>query len=161
MEQKKEIRAVMAKAIAKARETMNQDIGGPFGAAIIDASGKIIAIASNSVLHDQDPTAHAEINAIRAAGKALGTHDLTGCIIVTTTYPCPMCLAAILWANIKKVIYGSRPLDAEAIGFRDDYICEFIKNDLPNKNVLEIEEGFREECLELFSEYQEKQKTLY
>ncbi len=161
MEQKKEIRAVMTKAIAKARKTMNQDIGGPFGAAIIDASGKVIAIASNSVLHDQDPTAHAEINAIRAAGKTLGTHDLSGCIIVTTAYPCPMCLGAIIWANIKKVIYGSRPLDAQTIGFRDDYIYEFIKNGLPDPSVLELEEGFREECLSLFREYQEKQKSLY
>lgn len=86
------IKDVMDKAIAEAKKTMNADVGGPFGAAIIDSNGKIISVASNSVLKDHDPTAHAEMNAIRMAGEQLGTHDLTGCTLVTTAYPCPMCL---------------------------------------------------------------------
>lgn len=80
------IKDVMQKAIEQAQKTMNDDIGGPFGAAIIDKDGKIISVSSNSVLNDHDPTAHAEINAIRQAGIALGTHDLSGCTLVTTAY---------------------------------------------------------------------------
>lgn len=155
------IKSIMDKAIAEAKKTMNDNVGGPFGAAIIDKEGKIISVASNSVLRDHDPTAHAEINAIRAAGEKLGTHDLTGCTLVTTAYPCPMCLSAIIWANIKHVIYGCRPKDAENIGFRDDFIYRFIRAEHPDKKVLEIDEAFREQCLLLFKEYQEKEKTVY
>ena len=98
----------MLRAIEQARSTMRQDVGGPFGAAIIDADGNIVCVASNSVLRDHDPTAHGEINAIRLAVKLLSTHDLSGCWLYTTAYPCPMCLAAIMWANIKTVVYGCR-----------------------------------------------------
>ncbi len=155
------IKEVMGKAIAEAKKTMNDNVGGPFGAAIIDKEGKIVSVSSNSVLRDHDPTAHAEINAIRAAGEKLGTHDLSGCTLVTTAYPCPMCLGAIIWSNINHVIYGCRPKDAEAIGFRDDFIYRFIKDDHPDKKILAIDEAFREQCLILFKEYQEKEKTLY
>ena len=92
-------------AINRANITMNQNVGGPFGAAIVTPDGRII-VASNTVLKDNDPTAHAEINAIRETCKTLGTYDLTGCILYTTAYPCPMCLSAIMWANIKTVYYG-------------------------------------------------------
>jgi len=155
------IKDVMDKAIAEAKKTMNADVGGPFGAAIIDSNGKIISVASNSVLKDHDPTAHAEMNAIRMAGEQLGTHDLTGCTLVTTAYPCPMCLGATIWANIKHVIYGCRPTDAEAIGFRDDFIYRFIRDDHPDKKVLVLTEKLREQCLDLFQEYKNKEKTIY
>ncbi|MCF7930913.1 MAG: nucleoside deaminase [Acholeplasmataceae bacterium] len=155
------IKDVMDKAIAEAKKTMNADVGGPFGAAIIDSNGKIISVASNSVLKDHDPTAHAEMNAIRMAGEKLGTHDLTGCTLVTTAYPCPMCLGATIWANIKHVIYGCRPKDAEAIGFRDDFIYRFIRDDYPDKKVLVLTEKLREQCLDLFQEYKNKEKTIY
>ncbi|MFH0767563.1 MAG: nucleoside deaminase [Bacillota bacterium] len=151
----------MEKAIAQAKKTMNENIGGPFGAAVIDKDGNLIAVTSNSVLGDHDPTAHAEMNAIRAAGVKLGTHDLSGCTLVTTAYPCPMCLGAIIWANIGRVIYGCRPKDAEAIGFRDDFIYRFMREDQPDKKILVIDEGFRKKCLVLFKEYQDKEKTLY
>ncbi len=153
------IKEVMNKAITQAQKTMNEDIGGPFGAAIIDPEGKIIAVTSNSVLKDHDPTAHAEMNAIRMASAKLGTHDLSGCTLVTTAYPCPMCLGATIWANIKEIVYGCRPLDAEAIGFRDDFIYRYLKN--PDKKVLNITEQYRNDCLVLFKEYAEKEKTLY
>ena len=117
---------IIRKAVDRARETMNKNLGGPFGAAVIDQDGNVIAIASNSVLGDHDPTAHAEINAIREAARIKGTHDLSGCIIFATGYPCPMCLSAIIWANIREVVYGCRPEDADAIGFRDDFIYHFI-----------------------------------
>lgn len=151
----------MSLAIEKARETMNQNIGGPFGAAIVDEKGKIIAVASNRVLGDHDPTAHAEITAIREACKKLGTHDLSGCTIYATGFPCPMCLGAIIWANIKKCYYGCTPIDADAIGFRDDFIYDFIEGGMRDKQVLDLEPSQREECLTLFKEYDEKEKEMY
>jgi D-alanyl-D-alanine dipeptidase len=151
----------MARAIEQARTTMRQDIGGPFGAAVIDGEGNIVCVASNSVLRDHDPTAHAEINAIRLAGQILGTHDLTGCWIYTTAYPCPMCLSAIIWANVKQVVYGCRPEDAEEIGFRDAFIYRFIEGGQQDTSVLAISEYGREQCLTLFEEYAELQKTIY
>ena len=77
------------RAIEQARKTMNEDLGGPFGAAIIDTDGTIVCVASNTVLGDNDPTAHAEVNAIRLACKIKGTYDLSGCTIYATGYPCP------------------------------------------------------------------------
>lgn len=152
---------LMVKAIDQARNTMNQDIGGPFGALIIDKDNNIVAVSSNSVLNDHDPTAHAEINAIRQAAQKMGTHDLSGCTLYTTCYPCPMCLGAIIWSNIKKVYFGCNAQDADAIGFRDDFIYEFIKNNSTDKNVLDMEEQERDSCLALFKEYHEKEKALY
>ncbi len=154
-------RGLMRLAIAKAATTMNADIGGPFGALILSPEGEILAIASNSVLRDHDPTAHAEINAIREAAHRLGTHDLAGCILYTTAYPCPMCLGAIIWANIRRVVYGCRKEDADAIGFRDDFIYQFINGGMQDFSLLELTELHREECLELFREYHHKQKSLY
>lgn len=151
---------IIKAAIGQARKTMNENIGGPFGAAVIDADGTILSITSNSVLGDHDPTAHAEMNAIREACKVKGTHDLTGCVIYATGYPCPMCLSAIIWANIKTVYYGCRPSDAEEIGFRDDFIYRFIEDKRQDKDILAIEEQGREECLVLFKEYDEDRKSV-
>ena len=150
---------VMELAIKEAEKTMNKDMGGPFGAAIVK-DGKVIAVASNTVLSDNDPTAHAEVNAIRKAGKKLKTHDLSGCTLYATGYPCPMCLSAIIWANIKEVYYGTDLEDAEEIGFRDDFIYDFIK-DSSEKGVLKIKNVSRRECLKLFEEYQEEEKEIY
>ena len=151
----------MGMAISQARLTMNENIGGPFGAAIVDAEGNVIAVNSNRVLCDHDPTAHAEITAIREACKKLGTHDLSGCVMYATGYPCPMCLGAMIWANIKKCYYGCKPTDAEAIGFRDDFIYRFIKDDCKDVEILEFTEEKRDQCLKLFAEYHEKEKELY
>ena len=148
-------------AIEQARKTMNQNIGGPFGAVVINKDGEILSVSSNSVLRDNDPTAHAEINAIRDACKKINSYDLSGCVLYTTAYPCPMCLSAIIWANIKKVYFGCRPEDAEKIGFRDDFIYRFIENKSADKNVMDICELDREECLKLFDEYSEKNKVIY
>jgi guanine deaminase len=152
---------LMQIAIDEARKTMNQDIGGPFGALIIDNNNKIISIASNTVLRDHDPTAHAEINAIRKATKALQTHDLSNCTLYTTAYPCPMCLGAIIWSNIKKVYYGCQEQDADQIGFRDDFIYKFIENKRQNISILDLEQTERNNCLNLFIEYKEMNKQLY
>lgn len=155
------IQKAMRLAIDEARRTMNEDCGGPFGAAVIDKTGHIIAISSNTVLKDHDATAHAEMNAIRQAGTALDTHDLSGCTLVTTAYPCPMCLGAIIWANITHVIYGCRPEDADAIGFRDDMIYTYIRHPENHKTLLETEEQYRDDCLTLFIEYNKQAKTIY
>ena len=152
---------LMDKAINKARETMNENIGGPFGALIVDKDGKVLAVASNSVLRDHDPTAHAEINAIREATKKINSHDLSGCTLYTTAYPCPMCLGAIVWSNIKKVYFGCTEKDADNIGFRDDFIYKFIENKRQDVNILNLEEKERNSCLRLFEEYVEKNKELY
>jgi len=145
---------IMELGIEEARKTMNEGFGGPFGAVIVDSNNNVIAVASNTVLKDNDPTAHAEINAIKKACKKLNTHDLTGYKIYATGYPCPMCLSAIIWANIKEVYYGTDLKDAEKIGFRDQKIYDFInKKDLTLLNVEQIK---HDECLKLFLEYNNK-----
>ncbi len=152
---------IMKLAIDKARETMNKNYGGPFGSAIINQNSEIIVVTSNSVLKDNDPTAHAEVNAIREACKKLNTNDLNGYILYATGYPCPMCLSAIIWANIKKVYFGCLPEDAEKIGFRDDFIYRFINDKCSDKNVLDILQIDREECIKLFDEYKNSGKIIY
>jgi guanine deaminase len=150
---------IMKLAIDEARKTMNENKGGPFGAAIIDKKGNIISVASNLVLESHDPTAHAEIVAIRDASKKLKTHDLSGCILYATGYPCPMCLSAIIWANIKEVYYATDLKDAENIGFRDDYIYNYIKG--KNNEILKLNQLGREQAIKLFEEYKDKNKTIY
>ena len=150
---------MMNLGIEEARRTMNENIGGPFGAVITDSNNNVIAVASNTVLGSHDPSAHAEVNAIRKAGQVLGTHDLSGCTIYATGYPCPMCLSAIIWANIKDVYYGTDLSDAEKIGFRDDFIYEYLKGN--NKEILSIKQMDHDKCLELFNEYSSKNKEIY
>lgn len=150
----------MKLAVEQARKTMNENIGGPFGAAIVK-DDEIIAVSSNRVLGDHDPTAHAEITAIREAAKKLGTHDLSGCTIYATGFPCPMCLGAIIWSNIKTCYFGCNPTDAENIGFRDDFIYRFIEGKMTDDQILAFKETDRDECLKLFTEYHEKNKEMY
>ena len=150
---------IMKMAIDEARGTMNENKGGPFGAAITDKEGNVIAVASNLVLESHDPTAHAEIMAIRRASEKLGTHDLSDCILYATGYPCPMCLSAIIWANIKEVYYGTNLKEAEEIGFRDDFIYNYLKGD--NKESLKLTNICHDECLNLFKEYQDNNKEIY
>ena len=153
------MRNIMKLGIEEARTTMNEGKGGPFGAVITDIEGKVIAITSNKVLESHDPTAHAEIMAIRKASEILGTHNLENCILYVTGYPCPMCLSAIMWANIKKVYYGTNLEDAEKIGFKDKKIYDYLKNN--DNNILNIEQLNYDECLELFKEYQRNNKEIY
>lgn len=146
-------REIMKIAVSRAESTSLQlGMGGPFGAIIVKDNA-VISLESNSVLSSHDPTAHAEINAIRAAGKVLRTHDLSGCELYTTCYPCPMCLSAIIWANIKKVYYGCTSQDAANIGFRDDFIYEFIESGRSDNSVLDLTEIHRDVCLPLFGKY--------
>lgn len=151
---------ILLQAADEAKRTVSSSMGGPFGAAIVDEAGEIF-LASNTVLGSHDPTAHAEVNAIRAACDAKQSHDLSGCILYTTCYPCPMCLAACIWANIKEVHYGCTPEDAKKIGFRDDYIYEFIQGGCKEREVLSLHAENKEACLELFEHYKREEKQLY
>lgn len=153
-------KAFMELGAIKARDTMTKNYGGPFGAVVVK-DNTVISIASNSVLADNDPTAHAEVNAIRSACKTLGTYDLSGCELYATGFPCPMCMAAIIWANIKKVYVSGLPKDAERIGFRDDFIYDFIQKDCTDIQVVEIEEIDRDIALKLYKEYEDNNKTIY
>lgn len=133
--------------------------GGPFGAVIVDENNNIISNGNNQVLNQKDPTAHAEIVAIREACKKLNTYDLSNCILYTSCEPCPMCLSAIIWANIKKVYYGCTKHDADKIGFRDDIIYQYLKGE--KTNLIDLQEMDREECLKTFEEYQKKSGVIY
>ena len=151
---------ILLQAVETAIQTMRNDIGGPFGAALVDPEGKVY-LASNSVLGSHDPTAHAEVNVIRKACEDKGTHDLSGCILYTTCFPCPMCLSASIWANIKDVYYGCTPQDAAAIGFRDDFIYTYINEGCKDTTVLALHNSDRETCLPLFTEYVDLKKEIY
>ena len=114
----------MRKAIALSIENIKNS-GGPFGAVIVK-DGKIIASGVNRVTANTDPTAHAEVNAIRKASKKLKTFDLAGCEIYTSCEPCPMCLGAVYWAHLDKMYYGNSKNDAKNIGFDDSFIYDEI-----------------------------------
>ncbi len=149
----------MNMAMNQAKFGMESKEGGPFGAVIVDKEGTVISIANNQVIKNNDPTAHAEVQAIREACKKLGTFDLTDCILYTSCEPCPMCLSAIIWANIKEVYYACTRKDAGEIGFRDDAIYEYLETN--NKNLLDEKQIDRNECLKLFKEYQDKNGIIY
>ncbi len=146
---------------AKVNKRSHYQDGGPFGAVIVK-DGNIISRGHNTVLTSHDPTAHAEINAIRNACTILKTHDLSDCIIFINAEPCPMCLSAIIWANIKTVYYANTKEEAAEIGFRDSMIYDFLKNKEKNQSVLDIKQYVMKEAKELFDDYQNyPEKTLY
>jgi guanine deaminase len=117
----------MRDALTEAFKNITTADGGPFGAVIVRGD-KIIARAHNTVLLSADATAHAEINAIRAAGKKLGSFDLSECDLYTSCEPCPMCLMAAKWANIRKIYYAATRGDAASIGFRDSKFYSYLKD---------------------------------
>jgi len=123
----------MRKAIALSIENI-QNGGGPFGAVIVK-DGKVIATGVNRVTANNDPTAHAEVTAIRKASKKLGTFDLAGCEIYTSCEPCPMCLGAVYWAHLDKMYYGNTKTDAKNIGFDDSFIYDEIDLKPENRRV--------------------------
>ena len=134
--------------------------GGPFGAVIVK-DGRILAEASNSVTLDNDPTAHAEVNAIRRACRELGTFDLNGSIIYASCEPCPMCLGAIYWAGIERIYYANTRADAAAADFADGFIYEDMGKPLAERT-LPIIPLLRDEALHTFRRWQEKaDKTVY
>ncbi|MBE6152252.1 MAG: nucleoside deaminase [Firmicutes bacterium] len=151
----------MNEAILESKANMENNFqkGGPFGAVIVK-DGKIIASAHNTVVESMDATAHAEVNAIREASKILNTHDLSGCILFTSAEPCPMCLSAIIWANIKEVYYANTRKDTDDIGFRDDMIYECLKGN--GNTFMKITHVESKEALEVFKKFKETlDKTMY
>lgn len=144
---------LMREAIRLSRENVSNG-GGPFGA-VIARKGEIVATGCNRVTASNDPTAHAEVSAIRAACRELGTFDLSGCTIYTSCEPCPMCLAAIYWAHLDKVFYGNDQHDAAAIGFDDSFIYRELALK-PADRSKQMEALLRDEALGAFRDWEEK-----
>jgi len=144
-------------AVREAMQGSRQGKGGPFGAVIVK-DGQVISTACNEVTSSNDPTAHAEILAIRRASEKLGTYDLSGCVIYATGEPCPMCLSAIIWANIKQVFYALNAEDAEKIGFRDEKIYRHLRGE---EKIVGIERIESRGAGELYEEYIRLGKKIY
>ena len=149
----------MREAIRLADESVECG-GGPFGAVVVK-DGIVIAGGSNSVTLDNDPTAHAEVNAIREACRKLNTFSLAGCTLYTSCEPCPMCLGAIYWSGIDRIYYANTRKDAAEAGFVDDFIYDEFSRPL-NQRTLPITNILRDEALHTFRHWQEKSdKTVY
>jgi tRNA(Arg) A34 adenosine deaminase TadA len=144
-------RRFMIRAIREARRNLVQLDGGPFGACVVK-DGRMVAAARNTVLRN-DATCHAEVNAIRKASKRLGTFDLTGCEIYSTTEPCPMCFGAIHWARIGTVYYGTGIRDAADAGFHELRISNAQMKALGRSKIKLVPGFLRAECLELFESW--------
>lgn len=147
----------MMRAIELSKEAVNNG-GGPFGAVIIK-NGKVIAEASNTVTQDNDPTAHAEINAIRIAAKNLSTFDLDGAVIYSSCEPCPMCLSAIYWAKIGKLFYANTREDASKIGFSDEFIYTEIPK-APEKRKIVTKQILNKEALIAFKLWEQSENKI-
>ena len=128
----------LRRAIALATENVTSGRGGPFGAVIV-RDGKIVGEGANSVTATNDPTAHGEVNAIRAAANALGGFSLAGCELYTSCEPCPMCLAASHWARLDAVYYGASAADAARAGFDDAFLYDEFKKDQPERSMSEVQ----------------------
>jgi len=147
-------------AIEEAGKGIGLNEGGPFGAVIVKKD-TIISQAHNRVLASHDPTAHAEILAIREAGRSLNTLNLSECTLYTTCEPCPMCLAAVIWARISSVYYGCTRQDAARIGFRDEHMYG-TAGDAFSQLPFDMKQIDRDECIQMFKEWEEKpDKVIY
>jgi len=125
----------LRRAIALATENVVSGAGGPFGAVVV-RDGQIVAESTNTVTATYDPTAHAEVNAIRVAAKALGTFSLAGCQLYTSCEPCPMCLAAAHWARMDAIYFGASAADAARAGFDDALLYEELRKDAAERKLL-------------------------
>lgn len=138
----------MREAIALSKQNVEKQLGGPFGAVIVK-DGEIVAKSANLVTINNDPTAHAEISAIRLACQKLNTFSLEGCVIYTSCEPCPMCLGAIYWARLDRMYFANTKNDAAAVGFDDAFIYDEL--DLKSENrKLKTEQILNSEALEAF-----------
>lgn len=135
-------------AIQLSEKNVKNALGGPFGAVVVK-DGKLIAKSGNKVTTTLDPTAHAEVSAIRLACKKLKTFDLSGCVIYTSCEPCPMCLSAIYWARIDKIYFANTKKDAHQIGFDDQFIYDEIALPMSNRKLV-IQQILRDEAQAAF-----------
>lgn len=150
----------LREAIALARAGMDRNEGGPFGCVIVK-NGRVIGRGNNRVTSSNDPTAHAEVVAIREACKALGSFQLDGCTLYTSCEPCPMCLGAIYWARPDRVLYAGTRMDAADAGFDDQLIYDELPLP-PARRRLPMEQELREEALVVFEAWKAKpDKTAY
>lgn len=143
----------MDQAIRLSEENIDKG-GGPFGAVIV-RNGKVVATGVNSVVPNNDPTAHAEINAIRSACKTLGTFKLDGCTIYSSCEPCPMCLSALYWAGVSRICYGNTKSDAKAIDFDDSFIYDQLELDYGLRTI-KCDHFMRDRALAVFRKWQTK-----
>lgn len=149
---------LMKRAIDLSRKHMLKGVGGPFGA-VITKNGKVIAEGWNQVTSTNDPTAHAEVVAIRKASAKLKNFDLSGCEIYTSCEPCPMCLAAIYWARLEKIYFANTREDAAAINFDDDFLYRELTKDLKSRKI-KVTQIARKEALKVFDLWHSKQDKI-
>ena len=142
----------MKQAIALATENVRSGRGGPFGCVVVK-DGQVIATGANQVTAVNDPTAHAEITAIRNACQSLGTFQLENCDVYTSCEPCPMCLAALYWSRCRAIFYGNTAEDAARVGFDDSFLYDEVKKPLSERSI-PIEELLRREAWESFAAWE-------
>jgi len=135
-------------AIELSEQNVKDGLGGPFGAVIVK-DGEVVAASANTVVPTNDPTAHAEVSAIRLACQKLGTFNLKGCVIYTSCEPCPMCLGAIYWAHLDHIYFANTKADAAAVGFDDQFIYEEIDRRMEHRK-LPIVQLMRDEAQKAF-----------
>ncbi len=150
----------MKRAIIEARAGLLHGHGGPFGASVV-RNGRIVAAAHNTVLRDLDPTAHAEVNAIREACRKLRTHDLGDCELFATAEPCPMCLCAILWARIGRLHFGAARSVATSNGFDDNEFYVELRRPMRGRKLPTRAGVLARECAALFDEWKKNSGILY
>jgi len=146
---------IMRIAIQLSEQNVKEAIGGPFGAVIVN-DGSIVAQSANKVVVQNDPTAHAEVSAIRLACRELNTYDLSGCVIYTSCEPCPMCLGAIYWAHIDAIYFANTKTDAADIGFDDHFIYRELELPMSARR-LAITQLLRDEALQVFKLWQDSE----
>ncbi len=144
----------MRMAIGIAEENVDNG-GGPFGAVIV-RQGEVVSTGANRVTANCDPTAHAEVSAIRAACQKLGTFKLDGCTVYSSCEPCPMCLSALYWAGVERICYGNTKADAKAINFDDSFIYDELELDYEQRSI-RCEHFLRDEALGAFRKWAEKE----
>jgi len=152
MENNQQHEKFMRMAIKLAEENVDKALGGPFGAVVVK-DGKLIAKSANKVTATIDPTAHAEVSAIRIAAKKLKTFDLSGCVIYTSCEPCPMCLGAIYWAKISKIYFGNTKQDAAEVGFNDKFIYDELELSMEQRK-LPVIQILRNEAIIAFQKWE-------
>ncbi len=149
--EKEDKKTFMAKAISLAEENVKALQGGPFGAVVVK-DGRVVGIGRNKVTRDNDPTAHAEVVAIRNAAKNLETFDLSGCQIYSSCEPCPMCLGAIYWARFDKLYYAATKDDAARAEFDDSFIYKEFALPKEERSILSVQ-MMRESAVKVFDEW--------
>lgn len=148
-------RHFMQKAIELAKKGMDNDLGGPFGAIIVNSRGEIVGEGCNRVTSTNDPTAHAEVVAIRDACQNLDAYQLQDCTIYSSCEPCPMCLGAIYWARPKRLVFACSRKDAAEAGFDDDFIYKEIAVDIKDRQI-QTAQILRREAIEVFKKWELK-----